>query len=731
MASVGPTDFATRPMDGDISSVPLLEIRRLSPWLTCVCVFVFDLERGQALETVYPPSCLPQATLDLIKFLAFPDSNTGSMDEQEFSLRVPTAINKNCFHYGAVHFRQWADPSVRRGYVQKSVVVITDHAFVDTYSWLARQMATAYFDQGVVGIAAACHDICCWPPPRPGAHLTLNVGGSTLEVEIPFARDTRLMRCPSLNSLISTSPSTSLQSPPHHHPHTRAPSTHTEAHPLTSSSTSTSLSLSSHASLSGPRVDTVPRGPASSPTTILRPVLNQAQLLWELILFGEPVVVSAPTPSSCSAAVLALTSLIHPLHYHGDFRPYFTIYDLEYPLYSSRATVLPATIVGVTNPCFVSAFEHWPNLVRVVAPRVRVRKASESTVPAAHSPTLAGKAKPGVISQHRPFLKEDLAAIKQMLKDMTTCSDDDLDTRFRQHLEQLTTTFMIPLEQYLARLMPLRRTVSVFQDIPTIEDFNAKKFLLGLQPALPGLTRFRAGNWPALYTRFLKSVNFAGWWLTRKATANAELAKLFLEHALETDWPVWARQAGRLEIAETIARLRDAMSRAQKGSSLPPPLHASTLRVVELLTSSLSSPPSPSLAAPASPTLAGPPSEPLQGLADLPEIVEGGEMSPRDPSPFFASLPAAAPIRSLSAAPLTSTRSASTTVPGPALMTAAHQGDVDLSQPVPHESSSSLSAPAPAPAAAAPPALLTGLGSGQGSLEDRLLALSRSISALQ
>jgi hypothetical protein len=64
-------------MEGDISSVPLLETRRLSPWLTCVCVFVFDLERGQALETVYPPACLPQATLELIKFLAFPDSNTG------------------------------------------------------------------------------------------------------------------------------------------------------------------------------------------------------------------------------------------------------------------------------------------------------------------------------------------------------------------------------------------------------------------------------------------------------------------------------------------------------------------------------------------------------------------------------------------------------------------------------------------------------------------------------
>lgn len=65
------------PVDSDITCSPTIESLHISQWMTCVCVFVFDLERGQALETVYPPSCLPSETLDLIKFLAFPDSNTG------------------------------------------------------------------------------------------------------------------------------------------------------------------------------------------------------------------------------------------------------------------------------------------------------------------------------------------------------------------------------------------------------------------------------------------------------------------------------------------------------------------------------------------------------------------------------------------------------------------------------------------------------------------------------
>jgi hypothetical protein len=95
---------------------------------------------------------------------------------------------------------------------------------------------------------AACHDICCWPPPKPGAHLALNVGGATLEVrfllqvvrcrhsrtglscsadslvvyrlhacsppqvEIPYARDQRLMRCPSLNSLVGDGETSSSSS---------------------------------------------------------------------------------------------------------------------------------------------------------------------------------------------------------------------------------------------------------------------------------------------------------------------------------------------------------------------------------------------------------------------------------------------------------------------------------------------------------------------------------------
>ncbi len=62
--------------------------------------------------------------------------------------------------------------------------------------------------------------------------------------------------------------------------------------------------------------------------------------------------------------------------------------------------------------------------------------------------------------------------------------------------------------------------------------------------------------------RFLKSVNFAGWWLTRKAAANAELSKVFLEHVQETDWVAWVAQAAHHDITTVLRRLREAIVRA-------------------------------------------------------------------------------------------------------------------------------------------------------------------------
>ncbi len=70
-------------------------------------------------------------------------------------------------------------------------------------------------------------------------------------------------------------------------------------------------------------------------------------------------------------------------------------------MYTNKKTVLPSTIVGVTNPYFVAAFSHWPNIIRVGHTRPRGRR-SESGAPSppssAHaSPTLSTRVKQGTV----------------------------------------------------------------------------------------------------------------------------------------------------------------------------------------------------------------------------------------------------------------------------------------------------------------------------------------------
>lgn len=134
--------------------------------------------------------------------------------------------------------------------------------------------------------------------------------------------------------------------------------------------------------------------------TPLKSILAKAWVLWELVLLAEPLMICAPTPgdsSGCttclmsggnrsyivhstglkpacvsrtavqvsrvgcageaSAAVAALISMISPLPYSADFRPYFTIHDEDFGALAGgqlpdNSNALPR-LLGVTNLYFL------------------------------------------------------------------------------------------------------------------------------------------------------------------------------------------------------------------------------------------------------------------------------------------------------------------------------------------------------------------------------------------
>jgi hypothetical protein len=58
-------------------------------------------------------------------------------------------------------------------------------------------------------------------------------------------------------------------------------------------------------------------------------------------------------------------SMITPLMYCSDFRPYFTIHDSEFKEYTTKAHAPPPVILGVTNPFFAKTLQHWPHIIRI------------------------------------------------------------------------------------------------------------------------------------------------------------------------------------------------------------------------------------------------------------------------------------------------------------------------------------------------------------------------------
>ncbi|EDQ91888.1 uncharacterized protein MONBRDRAFT_1970, partial [Monosiga brevicollis MX1] len=232
------------------------------------------------------------------------------------------------------------------------------------------------------------------------------------------------------------------------------------------------------------------------------------------VLTAAPIVVMSQTPVVTSRLVLALISLIMPLEYHADFRPFFTIYDGDCPRYAkafsqakrkahtaSGGSDVVSAILGVTNPYFEQAFGQWPTIVRVASMRglpqqLGRRQRYSSTSSLGPEPV-------------RPPASRDLSPVTGVRH--LNPLDHLTGLLLRASFDGLTRTFMIPLERYVARLMPKLQEISPHKDLPRLEDFDARQFLSSLQSSMALLKQERNGDWLALYASFLKSRNFRGW----------------------------------------------------------------------------------------------------------------------------------------------------------------------------------------------------------------------------
>ncbi|XP_056311598.1 protein DENND6B isoform X1 [Danio aesculapii] len=512
---------------------------RFSAWLECVCVVTFDLELGQAIELVYPHDVkLTEKEKTSICYLSFPDSYSGCLGDTQFSFRLrqsvgrssswfgredvynrdaPVTLQKEHAHlHGYVYFRQVKDASVKRGYFQKSLVVVSRLPFVNLFHSLLQVIAPEYFEKLEPCLETVCNEIDQWPAPVPGQTLNLPVMGVVMQVRIPSKVETA------------------------------------EGSPVKQQQTENLL----------PAPTVLPSVHELDLFKCFQSVLIHVQMLWELMLLGEPVVVMAPSPTVSSETVLALVSSIDPLHYFGDYRPYFTIHDSEFKEYTTRTQAPPNVILGVTNPFFIKTFQSWPHIIRLgelkmsgdLPKQVKIKKLAKLK-------TLDTKT--GIYTAYKTFLHKDKTLIKRLLKGIQKKRPSEVQSAIlRRHLLEQTQSFILPLERYLETLMPPQRSVSPWKTPPQIRSFNQDEFMKTLEQAGPQLTL--KGDFTGLYRRFFRSPNFDGWYRFRHKEMSQKVECLHLEAICAADLLTWTKDKSEVEIVDLILKLREKLMRARK-----------------------------------------------------------------------------------------------------------------------------------------------------------------------
>uniref|UniRef100_A0A673NI44 UDENN domain-containing protein n=1 Tax=Sinocyclocheilus rhinocerous TaxID=307959 RepID=A0A673NI44_9TELE len=521
----------SKPLEG-ASRLPvkeplLLPWDRFSSWLHCICVVGFDLELGQAV--IYPHhSKLTEKEKTSICYLSFPDSNSGCLGDTQFCFRfrqaagrksslgcfldhfdrdAPVCLKVSGYYYGYVYFRQVRDKSLKRGYFQKSLVLISKLPYVTFFHSLLKLIAPEYFEKQEPCLEAACNDIDRWPTPCPGKILTLPIMGVVMKVTAIF------FLCKISGHLVSII----------------LPTVH--------------------------EVDLF---------RCFHPVFFHIQMLWELVLLGEALVVMAPSPAESSDTVLALVSCISPLCYCSDFRPYFTIHDSEFKEYTTRTQAPPSVILGVTNPFFAKTLQHWPHIIRIgdmkqageMAKQMKVKKLKNLK-------TLDSK--PGVYTAYKPFLNKDEDIIKQLQKGVQQKRPSAAQNAIlRRYFLELTQSFIIPLERYVASLMPLQKSISPWKSPPQLRPFIQEEFMKTLEKAGPQLTSRLKGDWIGLYRQFLRSPNFDGWFRNRRKEMTQKLEALHLEALCEEDLQLRIQKHTEVETVDLVLKLKEKLVSAEK-----------------------------------------------------------------------------------------------------------------------------------------------------------------------
>ncbi|EGF77400.1 hypothetical protein BATDEDRAFT_91628 [Batrachochytrium dendrobatidis JAM81] len=479
---------------------------------------------------------------------------------QSTQSNIGLPIDTDGYTYGYVLFRQQADNEVRRGFLQKSLVLLSPYPwpglFLKIVSLLGPELMSSLVAdrqsnlkmtnlkkheetlakssmasdtakcksttetnvafQGMALLEAACFNIASWPPPPSTLSLELNY--CSILLQLPFLGKAQTF----------SFPPTSRFPQLHELPRQGIP-------PVITAGTENAppaLCTSGHF------------------FQLFEKSVSSLWVCWELMVLSEPIMVIGDVPKSCSEMVWALVELIKPIPFGGDFRPYFTIQDTDFPRLINRNRPPPSgTVLGVTNRMFQTALEFWPHTIRVAKPQSSTPSKSYSGLGSTNlafnnnGRFLMDATIESVSVKHRPFLSKD----KKLIKDLTDAaingqSVEYLDNLIRRHFMELTDRFLHPMSRYFESLIignSSQMTLSHLRSRPEIKPFRQNTFLQQIEQSTPTFPVAAKRPIPELYRQFLKSPNFATWLQHRTSEVGREWQNKYFDVLCYSDIAAW------------------------------------------------------------------------------------------------------------------------------------------------------------------------------------------------
>ncbi|KAJ7284512.1 hypothetical protein C8J57DRAFT_1447020 [Mycena rebaudengoi] len=460
-------------------------LARMRRWILGVAVVDFDIDDGPVITGIYPSLFMFPEEAENIAFSAFPDSPQFEDGAQDHSFRIREHLvalpsgrrpaPKDGFMYGFAHFTQRKDPASRRGYEQRSLVILTHLPFPALFGRITGLLGPLFQKHGLPMLEAACHNIATWSDPTPGTSIELGFLGTVLSVELPQSPEQQQLAGKAYDPRQHILASSCAFSPP--------------------------------------------------PLLLFEASLSHLWSLWECLVLCEPLLVFGTSPAQTSQAVWWLRDLLRPIPLAGDVRPYFTIHDTEHAALASRLPPAAGRILGVTNPVFERACAHWPHVLSLgrrvpfVAPQpapdyyithkhcCRLNTATHGAS-AGNTRARAGPGPGWKTRTHTRYVSKDRALLRR-LEDACAHGSErdrlDVSLDLRRHFHARTTEMLVPLARYLNTLIPTPAERAATSGSPRMRAFSAPAFLTSLKTGGGG---GGGAALPEFYERFLHSPAF-------------------------------------------------------------------------------------------------------------------------------------------------------------------------------------------------------------------------------